>query len=656
MPSLATVPARLLAAVLFAAGCLFAADPVELSALDDDEAAEASTGDPGDAAPDLSSRLNEAAAARVRGDYRQAFDLSRAGIARAEQEKNTRLLAGFLYVLARTHWSVGDYPAAIETCHRLLPLAETLDDPDLLSRAHATLGVTYTSARQFDAAERHFTDALAAAERLGEPARIAWVLNNAGNNRLARRDYPGALALHSRALALRESAGDALGAADSLTNIGTIALATGDPSAALANYERALATYRQHDETRRIAGGHRRVAAALRRLGRVDEAVQHLRTALALAGPLGSQAVLAEIYRELARSHESLGELRSALLYQRRYAEAREALLDEQTRLRVAELNARYQSERREHEIEMLRRDQETAAAEIRRRRLQITFLAVALAVGLGLAAGLVALQRARLKAERAARAAHEHARAEAERAARLKSRLLQIASHDLKAPLAALGASARRIEQKPGETAAVADLARHIRTDALRMGGLVREFLDSAAIEAGRLQLHRVPVDLETHARDTVENFTPLAEAKRQRLSLITAAEPLPPVLADAGRLRQILDNLVANALKFTPSGGRVDLSLGRSGRWVYAEVKDTGPGLTPEDFARMFRPFQPLSAEPTASEDSSGLGLFIARELVSMHDGMLEVEGQPGQGALFRVLLPLAEPPAPEGSGGSL
>ncbi|EIP97305.1 signal transduction histidine kinase [Opitutaceae bacterium TAV1] len=638
MPSLATVPARLLAAVLFAAGCLFAADPVELSALDDDEAAGASTGDPGDAAPDLSSRLNEAAAARVRGDYRQAFDLSRAGIARAEQEKNTRLLAGFLYVLARTHWSVGDYPAAIETCHRLLPLAETLDDPDLLSRAHATLGVTCTSARQFDAAERHFTDALAAAERLGEPARIAWVLNNAGNNRLARRDYAGALALHSRALALRESAGDALGAADSLTNIGTIALATGDPSAALANYERALATYRQHDETRRIAGGHRRVAAALRRLGRVDEAVQHLRTALALAGPLGSQAVLAEIYRELARSHESLGELRSALLYHRRYAEAREALLDEQTRLRVAELNARYQSERREHEIEMLRRDQETAAAEIRRRRLQITFLAVALAVGLGLAAGLVALQRARLKAERAAR---------------LKSRLLQIASHDLKAPLAALGASARRIEQKPGETAAVADLARHIRTDALRMGGLVREFLDSAAIEAGRLQLHRVPVDLETHARDTVENFTPLAEAKRQRLSLITAAEPLPPVLADAGRLRQILDNLVANALKFTPSGGRVDLSLGRSGRWVYAEVRDTGPGLTPEDFARMFRPFQPLSAEPTASEDSSGLGLFIARELVSMHDGMLEVEGQPGQGALFRVLLPL---PAPEGSGGSL
>jgi signal transduction histidine kinase len=105
---------------------------------------------------------------------------------------------------------------------------------------------------------------------------------------------------------------------------------------------------------------------------------------------------------------------------------------------------------------------------------------------------------------------------------------------------------------------------------------------------------------------------------------------------------MRQILDNLIANALKFTPSGGSVEVGVGMTGRFVFAEVRDSGPGLKPEDLSKMFQPFQPLSATPTGREASHGLGLFITRELVSMHDGLLEIESQPDQGATFRILLP--------------
>lgn len=585
------------------------------------------------------------------GDYAACLDLVLAAEQDAAAAGQGLARAAFLILAGRAQWLLGDYPSAVTNLQLAVNLAEPAKEYDLLSAAHHALGLTFTNTQDHEVAARHFADALAAAERFGDPARIAYILNGAANNHLARRDYASARPLYERALGLREAVGDKVGAADSATNLGTLALLTGDPAEALVAYRKALAIYEDAKQPRRIARGHRRLAAALRRLGRLDESVAELRVALSIAESLGSQPVLAETYRELSRVHEARGEFRSALLYERKQSATREALIGEQIRQRVVELDARFQAERRENEINRLRLDQDAKAAEISRRRQQTAALAGGLVIFAVLGGFVFLAQRARLRAERAAHAADERARQEAEQAARLKSRLLQIAAHDLKAPLAAVTASAARIEQRADQTSTVVTLARNIRTDAVHMGGLVREFLDSAAIEAGRLQLHRAPVDLALVARDSVEDYRPLAEQKRQRIALdpeaaaAAAAGELPRVLADATRLRQILDNLIVNALKFTPPEGAVNLGLGRTGRWVYVEVRDSGPGLKPEDLAKMFQPFQSLSATPTAKESSTGLGLFITRELVSMHDGLLEVESQPGQGATFRVLLPAAD-----------
>lgn len=596
---------------------------------------------------DFDRRYQEAARLIEKGDYSAALDLAHAGESDAREAGDNRARAAFLLVNGRALWNIGDFAAAVETVQQQLHLAEPLGDADLLSAGYQMLGFCYISIKDNAAAARAFAEAQRQAEALGDRARLAYVLNGAARNLLDQRDYAAARPLYARALKLREEIGDRVGAADTSTNLGTIDLLTGDPTSALDAYQSSLAVYESAGLPLRTARGHRRIAAALRKLGRLEEAVTELRTALAIAEPLGSSRLLEEIYRELARVHEARGELRSALFYKTRESVTRESTVGEQIRQRVVYLDARFQAERRENEINRLRLDQETKAAELARRRQQTLALSGGLAIVLGLGTLIAFAQRARLRAERAARAADERARVEAEQAARLKSRLLQIAAHDLKAPLSAVSASAARIVDRPDETGAVIDLATHIRTDAAHMAGLVREFLDSAAIEAGRLQLQRGPVNLLALARDTVDDYRPLAESKGQRIALVPAVDPdqLAPALADAARLRQILDNLIANALKFTPSGGLIQLGVGRSGKWVYAEVADSGPGLKPEDLAKMFQPFTPLSAQPTGKENSTGLGLFITRELVSMHDGLLEVESQPGQGATFRVLLPAAE-----------
>jgi signal transduction histidine kinase len=173
----------------------------------------------------------------------------------------------------------------------------------------------------------------------------------------------------------------------------------------------------------------------------------------------------------------------------------------------------------------------------------------------------------------------------------------------------------------------------------------LVRDFLDAAAMEDGNLQLHTVEHELGEIVRDAVASLGPVASVKGQKLVFEPTVTPLPRIRADGERLRQVFDNLIGNALKYTPPRGDVTVILGETEGWVFAEVRDNGPGLGPADFARIFSPHQPLRAQPEGKdEDSTGLGLFIARELLTLQGGRLEVQSQPGRGAVFRVLLPVA------------
>ena len=383
----------------------------------------------------------------------------------------------------------------------------------------------------------------------------------------------------------------------------------------------------------------------LRKAGRVDEALAHLQTARPIADSLKSLEVLADLYGEFSLTHEARGELAAALDFERKLEAVREEMRSAQDRQKMAELRARYREEQRELEIALLKREQELQQAEIRRRRFQNIALGVGLVGGVVLLGAVIFVQLARLRAERRMRLATDHARERAESAEQLKTRLLQMASHDLKVPLTSLHAAATLIGETPGAAASVRQLAAGIQADTSRMRALVRDFLDAAAREDGNLQLHLQDLDLAALVHRAADQLQPVAAQKGQHLHCIPAG-PLPLVQADPDRLHQVFDNLIGNALKFTPPGGKIAVGFGAAGGWVFAEVRDTGPGFGPQEFARIFSPGEPLSGRPSGEEDSTGLGLFIARELVTLQGGRLEVQSKPGAGAVFRVLLPAVAP----------
>jgi ligand-binding sensor domain-containing protein/signal transduction histidine kinase len=237
---------------------------------------------------------------------------------------------------------------------------------------------------------------------------------------------------------------------------------------------------------------------------------------------------------------------------------------------------------------------------------------------------------------ERAQRAGHE-----AEEANAFKTELLGIAAHDLKNPLAAVMGQSEMLSSGLVPAERVADQAEAIYRASEHMLRMVDALLTTAALERGSLELSRRSVDLGRLATAVVEERKAHAERKRQRIS-VDAPERVV-ASADEDRLRQVIENLVSNAIKFSPRGATITVAVGRGDHVARLEVRDQGPGLSADDQRRLFQVFARLSARPTGEESSTGLGLSIVKRLVELHGGRVWAESpQAGAGSTFVVELP--------------
>ncbi len=182
------------------------------------------------------------------------------------------------------------------------------------------------------------------------------------------------------------------------------------------------------------------------------------------------------------------------------------------------------------------------------------------------------------------------------------------------------------------------------IERNARAQAQLVEDLLDTARIVSGKLRVDRSPIDIGGIVQGAVDSFGPLARARG--IDLTAASAPgLPPVLADTNRLQQVIGNLVANALKFTPGGGRIDVRARRSGEGVEISVRDTGTGIDPEFLPFVFDRFRQGDSTTTRVHGGLGLGLAIARHLVELHGGTIRAEsGGEQAGATFTIVLPVA------------
>ena len=236
----------------------------------------------------------------------------------------------------------------------------------------------------------------------------------------------------------------------------------------------------------------------------------------------------------------------------------------------------------------------------------------------------------------------------------RVKSRFFANVSHEFRTPLTLIlgpTESALQGAHGPLPTPLHKQLQR-TRHHARRLLRLVGQLLDLARLESGKLTLHAQRADLVAFLRRIVRAFTPLAERERLTLSFRSDVRALP-LAFDAEKLEQVVANLISNALKFTPEGGKVWVTLTTppgNGKAASEEtsavevvVKDTGPGIAEQDLERIFDRFEQVDGSATRAHEGTGIGLSLARELVELHGGRLLVRSERGFGSAFIVRLPL-------------
>ena len=260
----------------------------------------------------------------------------------------------------------------------------------------------------------------------------------------------------------------------------------------------------------------------------------------------------------------------------------------------------------------------------------------------MGVALDVTAQQEAEIS--RAALLERERAaRAEAQAATRAKDEFLAVVSHELRTPLQSMLGWTQMLLDRPTDERTLRKGLKTIDRNVKTQAQLIEDLLDVSRIVAGKLSLERVRVDLAEVVASAVESARGAADARAIQLNA-TIASLHGEVVGDPGRLEQVLSNLISNAVKFTPHGGRVDVRIARDGPSARIIVEDSGIGIAPEFVSQVFDRFRQAESTTRRAHGGLGLGLSIVRHIVEMHGGAVKAESPGvGRGATFTVTLPL-------------
>lgn len=227
----------------------------------------------------------------------------------------------------------------------------------------------------------------------------------------------------------------------------------------------------------------------------------------------------------------------------------------------------------------------------------------------------------------------------------RLRADVIAIAAHDLKSPLATVVAFVELLLDGGGGdlNGEQTRILSRLRANCSFMVELINDILDSQGLESGALKVAPVRQDACALVRAAAARASAVAAAREVHLALELPGYPME-VWADPRRIGQVLDNLISNALKFSPAGSLVEAGAKALAGWAELWIRDTGPGIDPDERGLLFQKFSRTSVQSPWREKSTGLGLFIVAELVRAHGGVVDVESVPGNGARFSFTLPLA------------
>jgi signal transduction histidine kinase len=498
--------------------------------------------------------------------------------------------------LGAIYLDLGEHSAALDYQLQSLSLAEQIGDRRGQGNVALNIGFIYSETGRCAEAFPYYDQALALCREQADLRGEARILNSCCVDYTRIGEYDRALEYGSRSFQLFEITGDIYGQGVVLSSLGETYVAAGRYDEALAALLRGLALLKTRNDR---LGSYEaiytlyQIGVAYLQLHDLDHALPPLQQALASARGAQIKILEYQCHEALAELFEQRQDLRQALEHYRQFHTLKEFVFNEA-------------SDRKLQNLEVLHRTRQAEAEAERQKQLR------------------------------------EEDRHYFEQISQLQRDFVSAATHDLKNPLNGLVLAIELLELRtPADDQHKRTILQSMRHGISRMNNLIADILDLAKLETGRA-LDIAPVTVASLVDAALHDNQPAADQKQLAFELRSSLDDVV-VECDAAQLRRALDNLVDNAIKYTPNGGRIDLVAERTATDVIIKVADTGPGISLHDTPHLFERFYRVRDAAHQKIEGSGLGLAIVKAIVEQHGGSVWVESELGRGSIFSMSMPL-------------
>lgn len=524
-----------------------------------------------------------------------------------EQEGEMWSETNALKLIGDIHHKTRNYEDALSFYFRSLRKCIGSEDGARIGSIYVSIGVVYGDLEDFDASMDYYKKALEMFRKIHHEQGEAVCLNNLGGLCREMQQFDEGLEYLREAVALAERLEYKQIMMYSLILMGELYLAKGDLDSSLLHLYQGVRIASTMEDRFAEIECFRNLSKIALQMGDMPTALHYCGNALAITQTVDARLEKSLLYRLYADIYEKQGDMEQALHYYKQYHALDRELVNAEAQRTSKNLRMQFEVEKSQKEAEI--------------HRLRTVELAQALRE-------------------------IEQANVELKDLNHDKSEFMSIAAHDLRNPLIAINNDARSLYEEFDMLGNedILRIARRCERSSGQMLALIANLLDYNQMELRQWMLSTSTVNWRLIVEQTLELFAGKSTAKGICLYSSFEGESLP-VLADSTALTQIVENLVSNALKFSPPGGNVYVHLRQTGNAVQMEVRDEGPGLTDDDKQHLFGKFRRLSARPTAGEESTGLGLSIVKKLVEAMNGSVWCESEYGKGACFIVELSVAK-----------
>ena len=550
-------------------------------------------------------------------------------------EKNSLELAACFNNQAAAFQGLGRYREATDRYLAAQRIFEFLDDQAGLAKVFNNLSVLNQKNGELNRATLYIRMSLNINRSLGDTLKIGQNLTNLGTIFLQQNQLDSAQ--HCFELGLEMKGNDPRTLGSSWNNLGMIYLRKGQYRKSEKYLRKALEFRRQNSDLRGVVSTMLNLTDLYAKMGRDTEASSFLEDLKKMEIPSNDYEMRQRIAKAEGAVSALLGDAEGTQTFFNRALAYSDSLYEANRSKQILELNRRYELEKSAAEIDRLKQEKEFVESEFRRDQLILLVLLVSVAL---LFASLIA-NRQRAKQNARLSEQYQQQKQIAEQNAIFKDQSMNILSHEVRTPINGI-INLTEFLKTQCPTDELHEMVEMIETSAVRLNNVVMNVLNVAKYQAGRLEMDLLPTDVVEVCQQAVASFAHSAKLELLHLDYEGSEKPVHCLL-DAQLLHSILNNLIGNSLKFTPSGGHIVVSVEQKSDRGIIRVRDTGSGMTRDQVKAIFKPFQQVSEEKEKRRVGTGLGLSIVSQFTQLMSGTVDVESQKGEGTTFTLSFPL-------------